>query len=490
MTDLINSKSTDLRDDKVKFFIKLDEKSNKPLYVQLYERIVEEIVKGNLEANAKMPSIRKLADDLSMSKTTIENTYHQLLIEGYIYSIYKKGYYIKDINHTLFNTSNKDIKVKSNTKKNQIIYDLTQNSLDIDIFDLTLWKKIITKTINEQGINLYEHCKNQGEIELRGEICKYLYKSRGVNAETDQIIIGAGIQPLLNILVRIFRENNFKKVAFEDPGFNRAKNILKHNELQLIPIKNYQEGINIKELISNEAEVCYLSPSHQFPTGTIMPVNKRLELINWANSNKPYIIEDDYNSELRYHGRPIPSLQGLDNGTRVIYLGSFSTIFLPSIRISFMVLPNPLLKNYYIIKDNYAQNASKLEQLSLATFMKEGFFEKHIRRLKVYYSKKNELVKQIIKQIFKNNAKIHSSDSGFNLYIELITNIEEQEIKDTCKQKGVAINVLSDFTVENQKRKYPVMIISYKGIKLDEFEKALFIVKNEIFNNGDNPLMK
>ncbi|TCT14297.1 GntR family transcriptional regulator [Natranaerovirga pectinivora] len=454
--------------------ININENNSVPLYVQLYEGIRKEISEGRIEANTKMPSIRQMAKNLNMSKTTIENTYHQLIVEGYIYSKEKKGYYVSEINHTwLHPSTDKIVSANTNTTEKKIKYNLTNTYIEDSIFNETLWKKTIDKVISEKSKELLTQNNPQGEMAIREEIVKYIYQARGVFANTDQVIIGAGVQPLLFLLSNILSKFSNTKIGFEDPGFNRAKDVFINSPLELIPIDIKKDGIDMDCLSLAKVHACYISPSHQFPTGTVMPINKRSELIHWAESENAYIIEDDYNSEIRYQGRPIPSLQGLNRGERVVYLGSFSTVFLPSIRISYMILPYSLLKEYNNIKGTYAQTASKLEQLAIANYMKEGHFEKHIRRLKVHYSKKNEQVKKLIQEIFKDQAIIKGGDSGFNLYIEIKTQKLEKQIKEECIDKGIILNVLSDYTLKKNISKHPVIILSYKGIILSDLKKAL-----------------
>ncbi|TCK90534.1 GntR family transcriptional regulator/MocR family aminotransferase [Natranaerovirga hydrolytica] len=453
--------------------LNIDEEKDIPLYVQLYEGIKKEITEGRLESNTKMPSIREMAKLLNMSKTTIENTYHQLMIEGYIYSIEKKGCYVSEIRHTWIHPNAKDKKQAKEKLEPKVQYDLTNAYIEKEVFNEVQWKKAIDKVITEDSKALLYQGDVQGEWALRAEIIKYLYQARGVYAGEEQVVIGAGIQPLLIILSNIFYNIGIQNIGFEDPGFNRAKDVFSNSPLNLIPIDIKDKGIDIKNLIQSNVEVCYISPSHQFPTGTVMPIKKRSELIHWAELENAYIIEDDYNSELRFQGRPIPSLQGLNRGKSVIYLGSFSTVFLPSIRISYMVLPEALIQPYKLICNQYAQTASKLEQLAMAYYMTDGLFEKHIRRLKVHYSKKNDLIKKKIKEVFKEKVIIKGDDSGFNLYIEIKTNLSEKNIKEKARKKGIVFNVLSDYTVKENLSNNPVILLSYKGIDINAFEYAL-----------------
>lgn len=459
----------------------LDTDVNTPLYVQLYKYIRNEILNERISKNEKLPSIRQLATSLDISKTTIENAYQQLLVEGYLYSLPQKGYYASSFDKN-FVTSKKDKSSLVIEKKvvKSYKYDFKNEYVEENNFDFNLWRKYINRVLSYDYKKLYTVTDVQGELELRDEIVKYVRRSRGVWADTDRVIIGGGVQYLLNILSTLMKKIDINECAFEDPGFNRAKNIFMHNSFNIIPIPVTENGIDLDVLKKSNCKLCYVSPSHQFPTGTVMSVNQRIKLLKWATENNGYIIEDDYNSELRYSGKPIPSMQSFDKNENVIYLGSFSTILVPSIRISYMILPEKISKLYNESKNRYIQTTSKTEQLALALFMKEGLFEKHIRRLKKNYAKKNQVLIQAIKKYMGDKVEIGGIDSGLHMVLNINTNLTEEEIIKKAMENQVLLAGISEYTIAKRLNDNPIIILSYRGIDNDNIEKATQLLSNII----------
>ncbi|GKX31984.1 putative HTH-type transcriptional regulator YdeL [Vallitalea longa] len=452
----------------------LDIDSNRPLYVQLYEYIRDEILNERIAKNEKLPSIRQLANSLDISKTTIENAYQQLSVEGYLYSLPQKGYYASSFDKT-FVTSKKDTyeSVREQRVKKMIKYDFKNEYVEENNFDFNLWRKYMNRVLSYDYKKLYTVTDVQGELELRDEIVKYVRRSRGVSANTNRVIIGGGVQYLLNILSTLMKKININECAFEDPGFNRAKNIFMHNSFNIIPIPVREDGIDLNVLKKSNTKLCYVSPSHQFPTGTVMSVDQRIKLLKWASENKGYIIEDDYNSELRYSGKPIPSMQSFDKNENVIYLGSFSTILVPSIRISYMILPDKLINLYNESKNRYIQTTSKTEQLALASFMKEGMFEKHIRKLKKNYAKKNQLLIQAIKNYMGDKVDIGGIDSGLHMVLNINTDLSEKQIIEKALHNEILLSGIAEYTIVKRCKDKPIIILSYRGIDYDNIEKAV-----------------
>jgi GntR family transcriptional regulator/MocR family aminotransferase len=310
-----------------------DKESDKPLYMQLYEYIKTEITSGLLKPDSKLPSIREASSMLKLSKTTIENAYSQLVAEGYIENFPKRGYFVCDLSEYNFDA----VAAKSTVEyRNDIVY--LNDGVDKESFDVSTWKRLYNKVITDRDTNIYTSCSTQGEKFLRDEIANFVNTMRGGNTTSQQVIVGAGIQYLLGILIGIIKED-YNTVAFEKPGYNKAEYVFEDYMFNIRHIEIADNDFPIDRLRKSDAKVIYISPSHQYPLGTIMPVNKRMELLDWAYKKNGIIIEDDYDSMIRYGGMPIPSLQGLDKNDCVVYLGSFSKMLLPSLRISFMVIP-------------------------------------------------------------------------------------------------------------------------------------------------------
>jgi len=399
---------------------------NMPKYVRLYYCIRREIEKGNMEPDYKLPSIRQVSKELGLSSTTVENAYNQLMVEGYIYSIPQKGYYAANLDHSLINVGTLPVKKVIQNVNTRVIDDF----LDTEIFNFGDWRKIYNRIMRDFKQRLLIEGDPQGETELRKALADYTYKARGVVCSPDQIIIGSGVQTLLHIFCDITAGVVKPGVAFEEPGFVDVRPIFQKRGYKLHPVNLDRDGINIKTLFKTEAGVCYTSPSHQYPTGLVMPVQKRMELLRWADNTGGFILEDDYDSELRLSGRPVPSLYSLDNSGRVIYIGSFSTVIAPSLRISYMILPDFLNERYKNIIDGYRSTVSTAEQLVLTEYINSGLYAKHLRRMRKKCSEKLKLLNQTATR-FNSRLKIYSSGTGTFVLIEVMSKHKNKKIRNS-----------------------------------------------------------
>lgn len=471
----------------LEFALPLEKDKDKPIYMQLYEYIKREIISGRIEPNTKLPSIRQLSSNLKVSRTTIEATYHQLYVEGYIVSQPKVGYFVNTIaDNTFDNKKTSSINKADNiqeTVSKMVEYDFRNDYIDRQSFDFTLWRKYLNKALMLDSERFLTYGSHQGEIELRKEIAKYVHQSRGVVCTPEQIIIGAGVQTLLSMLCGILKPH-YTHIGFEDPGFRQARYIFKDHNFNIIPIKLDNDGINVKLLTESKAKIVYVSPSHQFPMGSIMSINKRIQLLNWAHENETLIIEDDYDSELRYSGRPIPSLQGLSEGSNVIYLGTFSKILLPSMRISYMILPPKLLALYKEHKKKYNQTSSQIEQIALSLFMKEGMLEKHIRKLRKIYAKKNQLLITTIDKIMKEKVTVMGTETGLHILLELKSPHTPDKITSLAEKVGVKVTPISNYFINSSHNKYPLVLLSYGGIPIEHIEPAIKLLHKVWFEDN------
>ncbi|MPW25375.1 aminotransferase class I/II-fold pyridoxal phosphate-dependent enzyme [Alkalibaculum sp. M08DMB] len=449
----------------------LDYNIDEPFYIQIYNHFKTEIIIGNLIKGAKLPSIRGLSMDIKVSKTTIESAYNQLVVEGYVNNIPKKGYFVVALKDYEFTTDKKKI---LNPAKDKFL-DYINNGVDKASFDMKIWRKLYGNILSEKDNKLYTVGDYQGEEVLRQKICEFVQKTRGVKCSSDQIVVGAGIQYLLGILCSLTLEDQYS-VAVEYPGFNQAKNVFEDYHMKIIPVPVYDEGIDIEELKQSQAKMVYLSPSHQYPTGSVMPIDKRLDILNWASNNDSIIIEDDYDCLIRYESRPIPALQGLDKGGHVIYLGSFSKILLPSIRISYMILPQKILDRYKSKIGRYSQTSSKIEQLTLAQFMKEGYLEKHLRKIRKVYHRKNEIIVNYINKYAKEKINILGHDSGLHMMFELKTNKISKEIIAEAEKLNIYLEV-----VEGYHEGKLVVVFTYSGLEEEDIEGILQLLIKNIF---------
>lgn len=447
--------------------------STKPVYIQLYEYIKEEIIKGNIKADQKLPSIREASNSLKLSKTTIENAYYQLLVEGYIDSIPKKGYFVINLSVN-FNISTKELSnlSSSNNVPQQKEIDFINAGADVNSFDFILWKKLYNKIILEKEELLYSSGNTQGEYELRKEIAEFVKNTKGANCTPNQIVVGAGVQYLLGILISVI-SNDYSTAAVEDPGYKKAEYIFEDYNLKVSKIPVTEDGLSLEELKKFTSTLVYISPSHQYPLGSVMPINKRLKILDWAKKSNSLIIEDDYDSIIRFESMPVPCLQGLDKNDSVIYLGSFSKILVPSLRISYMILPSKLLNDYEDIKERFTQSSSKIDQLTLAKFIEEGYMEKQLRKVgRIYKKKINELTKCINDN--SDNIKVLNADSGLHIVIEAMTKKESCNIIKSAVKNNIYLEII--------KRTQNKVLISlnYSGIKVEEISQFVNLLTNSI----------
>lgn len=435
--------------------LNLDNSSGKSLYVQIYDQIKEGILTGEIPQGSKIPSLRHFARENSVSITTVETAYNQLLVEGYIESRPKSGYYISDNIAEVasgFESSEEpeslEAILSSGTHKaireRELIYD--EGS-----FEFAKWKKCMNRVFNDYSHLLQTEADVKGEQALRYEIAKYLYGSRGVKCSPNQIVIGAGSQQLTSHLIRILRELNVEHAAMETPGYGPIRDIFKDQKFSISNVPVDEDGIIVSKLPANMQSIVYVSPSNQFPTGAVMPIARRYELIKWAVENNSYILEDDYDSELRYFGKPIPALQGLDSSGRVIYLGSFSSTLFAAIKINYMVLPQELAEVFDRIKNKYSQTCSKAEQICLALYMEEGYYHRHIKKCRKMNAGKLETTMKMFQKANADFIEAIDSKSGLAVMLKVKSRISADMLCLAAKDIGLTMRPVDDLCTEDEK---------------------------------------
>ena len=416
------------------FLYTKDNNNTAPLYIQLYRHIKAEILDGSLAVGQRLPSLRQIAADSGLSVTTTGQAYEQLLTEGYIISKPQSGYYVAEIPTT--SVSAKSAEVNSRPELDDYTFDRGKYMNDPDTFDFAKWKKCSARVLMEYSDMLLFESDVQGEAALRFEICKYLYSSRGVAASPDQVVIGAGTQQLTSHLGRILTRMGIDLVCTEDPGYMPIQNIFRDRGFSITKIPVTDEGIMIEKLPVNIPTAVYVSPANQFPTGSVMPIGARYRLLKWAKENGSIILEDDYDSELRYFGKPVPALQGLDEHDSVVYLGSFSSTLFPAIKISYMILPPHMVEIFNTIKADYTQTCSKSEQLTLALFMEDGYYYTNIKKVRSLYAQKLEAC---VNAFENHGIETTNTRSGINLTLIVDSQKSADELCACGEQLGISI---------------------------------------------------
>ncbi|HDR3493675.1 MULTISPECIES: MocR-like pyridoxine biosynthesis transcription factor PdxR [Bacillus] len=448
----------------------LNTKSKIALYVQLYEYIKKEIKDGTIPAFTKLPAKRKLASYLQVSKNTVEAAYEQLLAEGYIESASRKGYFVCKIEQMIY-VERSEAKVEEvSFREENYKFDFTQTGVDTDTFPFTTYRKLINDVWQPHNNELLFLGHPQGELSLREEIANYLYESRGVRCSASQIVLGAGTQILVKLLFQLLKGSNY---AVENPGYHRKMVVFEQGEKKVQMLSLDRDGICMAELENSDANVVFVTPSHQFPYGMIMPITRRTQLLQWAKKEEDrYIIEDDYDSEFRYSGKPIPALQGLDTDGKVIYMGTLSKALLPSLRMSYIVLPKNLIKKYQKEYLFYTQSVSRMDQEVIRRFLNEGYWEKHIHKMRVVYRKKRDRLVFEIEKYFSNRVEVIGEDSGLHILLQVHNGMREEELIKEAAKYSIKIYPVSTYYKDGTAPEN-VVLLGFAILSEDEIAKAI-----------------
>lgn len=447
-----------------------------PLYEKIYEYIKNEIVDGKISRGEKLPSTRLLAKNLSVSRSTVELAYDQLLAEGYIEAEPYRGYFVCDI-EALYQLEQRnhiqeklqagqswqpgwktEIKHGAGSSKQKEI-DFSPYTIDTQNFPYNVWRKLHKNVLLDDREEILLSGDGQGDYELRVAIADYLHQARGVNCVAEQIIIGAGNEYLELLLTQVLGEK--KTVLMDDPTYLQAYRTFSNMGYLVKNIPAEQGSMPIEAVRRENADVLYVMPSHQFPLGTVMPLKQRLDLLNWASEKEGrYLIEDDHDSEYRYKGKPIPSLQSIDNEEKVIYLGTFSKSIAPSLRISYMVLPQHLLKNYQNFCGFYSTTVSKIQQEVLREFISGGYFGRHLNKMRGIYKNKHDfLVSELKKRPWVEN--IAGDNAGLHVLVQVDTQMSEEELCERAAEQGIHLMGISEHYIHKPPVSKPVILLGY-----------------------------
>lgn len=464
--------------------LNLDTGAKQPLYIQIYTQLKDYIQTGQLAAGTRLLSKRQMSELNDISQNTVMNAYNQLLTEGYIYSIERSGYYVADVELLFKSPTSKSNKVKLSSPIAQVHqfeanreatieyrYNFTESVPDQRLFPFNSFKKIYHKILESNDSKFLHATHRQGLFELRITLQQYLSQSRGVPCQADQLILGPSSQYLIQLLTQLLPK--ITNIGMESPGYLGAHQLLTKLNFNLHPITLDEYGARPEDLYDSEVELFYSTPNHQFPTGSIMPLERRQSILEWANStSNRYIIEDDYDSEFKYSGRPIPPLKQLDNQDKVIYMGSFSRSISPGIRISFMVLPYSLLKEYQRTLSELTSSLNTLNQWLVFEFMESGHFERHLNRSRSFYKKKRELLIKSITTI-DPKAKVIGADAGLYILLSPSLSFCSTKFKLMAEQSDILIKTLADYSFGDIDQDKSTLFLSFSSIPEDEFDSAI-----------------
>lgn len=448
--------------------IQLQTDSEKCLYEQIYEYIQNEIKEGKLLQGERLPSTRSLAENLQVARSTVEMAYGQLLSEGYIESRPYRGYFVCKIEDLFLLDKGNGITTKETEPLtgDEYNYDFSPTQIDMSGFPFSVWRRLHKKVLEDGNEQLYARGDAQGDYGFRETIARYLHASRGVNCTPEQIIVGAGNDYLLMLLEKILGRG--LSIAMENPTYKRAYRIFRSFAYSITTVDMDESGMMVEELRKTDARLAYVMPSHQYPTGTVMPIGRRSELLKWANEEEDrYLIEDDYDSEFRYKGKPIPSLQASDKNGKVIYIGTFSKSIAPAIRVSYMVLPGKLVQAYWQNCYFYSTTVSRIEQKILDEFIRGGYFERHLNKMRKYYRDKHDLLLEELKP-FEEEFEITGENAGLHLLLTGKEGHTEAELIEKARTHGVKIYGLSDSLSDGTKNTSCTVLLGYGSLSQEE----------------------
>ena len=442
-----------------------------PLYEALYRCIRADILSGALAPNQKLPSKRTLSANLKVSKITVEGAYNQLLEEGYIRSQEKVGYFVEEV------VRPQTVAVQTQRPAQQ----LPQKGDRIDLtangpvhFPFSAWSKLQREVLLEVGEQLLLPLHNQGLPELRQAITEHLRQFRGMEVDPENILVGAGTDFLYNLLVQLLGRD--KCYAVEEPGYGKIRKIYASAGVECISAPMDKLGV----LPTVDAQVLHISPSHHFPTGLVTPLSRRQELLAWARQQtERYIIEDDYDSEFRFSSHPMPTMQSLDGGERVIYMNTFSKTLAPSIRVSYMVLTPALMAAFREKLGFYSCTVPSFQQYTLARLIERGHFEKHLNRMRKFYkTRRNRMLAALEECPYGDKLTVLEENAGLHFLVKADTPLTDEELVRWCGKAGIKVQTLGEFyhgdVPETAKRQ---LVINYSGLSDEDLTKLEQILK-------------
>lgn len=462
----------------MELMIPLKTKSTIPMYEQIYGYIKEEIKKGSLKAMTRLPSTRVLAEHLKVSRSTTQMAYEQLVSEGYIETVPCRGYFVTRIEELVEvrQEGGEDFQAGLEVQTADYLVDFSPRGIDLSHFPYNAWRRVTKNTLGENKKEMFLTGHPQGEPALREAIRGYLHSARGVNCHRDQIIVGAGSEYLLMLLSRILGRE--RVIAMENPTYKQAYRVLNSLDYQVVPVTMDRFGMEMSLLEESGADTAYVMPSHQHPTGIVMPVKRRQELLNWAGRGEDrYLIEDDYDSEFRYKGKPIPALQGMDTAGKVIYIGTFSKSIAPAIRVSYLVLPANLLSEYQKKAGFFLSTVSRIDQNILYQFLVDGFYERHLNKMRAVYKSKHDTLLAALRDL-ESEFTLKGEYAGLHVLLTDRRGREEGWLLDRAKEAGVGVYPISAFFIQPHCDVCPsTVVLGYANLDEEQIKTGIALLK-------------
>ena len=445
----------------------LDRSGASPLYEQLYRALKADILSGALPGGSRLPSGRALAEHLGLSRVTVETAYAQLLAEGYLTSRPRAGYFVEQL-------TPQELPPRVSEPEAQPPEPETAQSRSAQLFPFSVWARLMRGVLLDRRQELLRPAPDAGLPALRQAVAAELYRQRGVHVSPEQVYIGAGAEYFYNLLIQFFGHG--RVYALENPGHRKIARVYQANQVAVRPIGMDADGVIPELLEQSGAEVLHISPSHHYPTGTVTPITRRQALMRWLTAQPGrYLIEDDYDSEFRFSGLPIPTIQSMDRSGRVIYMNTFSRTISPSLRISYMILPRTLLPQWQAAMGFYSCTVSNFEQMTLTRFLAEGYFEKHLSRMKKHYrAVRAQLFSVLHTPQAVRQCAVHDTDAGLHLVLELKNAPEPEALRALLRQSGLPDALLSVFFLDAPSpQAQKSIVLGYADAEPAQLEAAL-----------------
>lgn len=449
-----------------------------PIYEQIYGKLVEEILAGDIKAGETLPPTRGLAEELSVSRNTVDRAYQQLMAEGYIRSVPRSGFIVNDI--PLDFTSAKTVKGKQRAMKPEnaarikgVKYDFSYGSMDNGMFPYRQWRKSMERALAEMEMRgAMRYPVRRGEPDLREAISHYLKSARDVDCDPSQVVITCGQQHSMEVVINMFR-GEIDTLAMEEPGYDGIRTVFENHDYRIVPVPVEEDGVALKPLDDMRSALLYVTPSHQFPTGAVTSVAKRRQLLQWAEDTDSYIIEDDYDSELRYATSPIPAMHALDVYDRTIYTGTFSKSLAPIMRTAYIVLPPGLVERYSGYYWRYNSWVNPLHQMALADFMTSGNYQKYINRLRTAYRRKLAVLMTAAERTFGDRVEISGGDAGIHILMRVRCGLTADELIEKGMTIGVRLYDTKELYIDGKNRPSGELLLGFPTIPDDDMEMIM-----------------
>lgn len=481
--------------------ITLDADAQIPLYQQLYEQLKSRIISGEYAKGTRLTSTRDLARDLCVGRNTVESAYEQLCAEGYVESRQGSGFVVQDLEEELLDfpclkdecpeddeeekgSGVLDDGLSQTATEHPIRYRFRYGDMDARAFPHSHWRRLTADVLaSKPPVDLYNYGDRQGELEFRVQIARYLRQARGVRCRSDQVVLGGGFQDLVGMLCLLLKEEHGEKLlAMEEPGYDFTRILFSQHDYDIVPVAVGEQGMDLDQLRESRARLAYVTPSHQLPMGVVMPIQQRMKMLQWASQVDGLVIEDDYDSELRYRTRPIPSLQSIDCNERVIYLGTFSKAFAPGLRMGYMVLPRWLLPHYHRIFARYKCMIPRLVQYVAAAFMASGRWEAHLRKVCLANRKKRDALIQALQTEMGDKIRVHGDNAGLHILLEFVDVVDVGEMVQRAAEYQVEVYPLTSFWHNRDNTLPNTLLLGFGALSVSEIEESVQLLRQAWFD--------